>query len=754
MVNTHVLLQMKPKSKDFNEGAALEQCYHWIVTEFAPMKCMRAAGKGHRQTKCGCMNFLQEVENADDTMKVAQYIVLWSTFSAETRRNLLHEWAQVSCLLKRMDPSSNLNYMIPGIPVREEEESRTICQNGLQGLLNVGRRAWNTAIKSGGKTDPRKGRTGVQSSRGKHNLEVYESLHNFFLELKNEALPFATRIIREKTRTTTRDDDPDSLVLAPHVSKHSIYARWCYSRGWKVSMKCSARTVYNPLKDYQMREYDDNSDGLALWPAGTEYMRVVSWSCFLKYWTSKFSMLKVRKKGADTCTDCQVLCNEFRMRETRTKRMEQRMEEANAAGNNGTDTESSDGDESECSDSVGEDDLETEIERLEGTLQKARDHVRAYQIQRDESRRLISLARNDITYLLPSLLRRKVLTIDMGQNLCLPNFEAEQPGDKYYMSPLTVLLFGVVNNATEDQRDRMNAYIWREFEGDRGANNIASCLLMDLKRRGWLNGPNFSELTYIADNCAGQNKNKVVVRFLMYLVENKIFPRVRILFLVKGHTKNSADRMFNLLKHQYHRRDIFTYEELHNILNANQYVDVFQMKPNHFHNHLKWQDTLYRTPAAGEFKKTHVFTICSPTHSIHNARPGNIQALPTELLKQDDNASIIRVDSLLPTTRNTKAKKLDPNERARKIANMEQDLVQLQPTPLKDIKQVELWKKWGPLLPKHAREITCPKPPESVINSIKERNREKSKKRTKQKRLQDATEKSDSTTKKTGNNAN
>ena len=89
--------------------------------------------------------------------------------------------------------------------------------------------------------------------------------------------------------------------------------------------------------------------------------------------------------------------------------------------------------------------------------------------------------------------------------------------------------------------------------------------------------------------------------------------------------------------------------------------------------------------------------------------------------------------------------------RAREIlAKMEEDLFQLKPTPLKDIKQVELWKKWGPLLPKDAREVTCPKPPDSVINSIKVRNREKSKNRTQQKRLQNATEKSGSNTEKTG----
>ena len=105
----------------------------------------------------------------------------------------------------------------------------------------------------------------------------------------------------------------------------------------------------------------------------------------------------------------------------------------------------------------------------------------------------------------------------------------------------------------------------------------------------------------------------------MWLVENKIFPRVKIFFLVKGHTKNAADRMFNLLKHQYHRReDIFTYDDLHKTLSMNEYVDVFQMPPNHFHNHLEWQDKFYRTPTGGEFKQSHVFTICANTHGITN----------------------------------------------------------------------------------------------------------------------------------------
>lgn len=270
----------------------------------------------------------------------------------------------------------------------------------------------------------------------------------------------------------------------------------------------------------------------------------------------------------------------------------------------------------------------------------------------------------------------------------------------------------------------MNAYIWQEFEGDRGANNIASCLLLDLKRRGWLNGPNYSELTYIADNCGGQNKNKVVVRFLMRLVENRIFPKVTLFFLVKGHTKNAADRMFNLLKLSYHCCDIFTYDQLHSKLNQNEYVNVFQTQPKHFHDHLEWQDKHYRTPTEGEFKQTHVFTICSAAYGQQ----------PHLLLKKDDCDAPIRIDNLKPNSRSKKAKRISKEERIESIGNMERDLKLLTPTPLKPIKQVELWKKWGPLLPEEARVITCPKPSDEVIESIKERTRAKGKERVAEKK--------------------
>ena len=154
------------------------------------------------------------------------------------------------------------------------------------------------------------------------------------------------------------------------------------------------------------------------------------------------------------------------------------------------------------------------------------------------------------------------------------------------------------------------------------------------------------------------------------------------------------------------------------------------MHEENFYDHLEWQNKYYRTPTVGEFKQSHVFTIYGN---------GRYKRKPTIVVKQDDNNSVYRDDDLAPTKQSRKAKVLDKKERAERIANMEQDLKQLVPSGLKPIKQVELWKKWGPLPPEWARKITCPKPLDEVINQIKVRNQKKTQERTEDKKRRKTT---------------
>jgi hypothetical protein len=74
--------------------------------------------------------------------------------------------------------------------------------------------------------------------------------------------------------------------------------------------------------------------------------------------------------------------------------------------------------------------------------------------------------------------------------------------------------------------------------------------LFDGKRRKRLN--------VLMENCPGQNKNNFVLRLAPYLREKEYFVEVNFIFLVVGHTKNVADRLFNTLKRLYRKQNVFT----------------------------------------------------------------------------------------------------------------------------------------------------------------------------------------------------
>ena len=54
-----------------------------------------------------------------------------------------------------------------------------------------------------------------------------------------------------------------------------------------------------------------------------------------------------------------------------------------------------------------------------------------------------------------------------------------------------------------------------------------------------------------ADNCAGQNKNNIVVHYLCWRVSTGKHESVSLSFMLAGHTKFAPDRYFGLIKRKY-----------------------------------------------------------------------------------------------------------------------------------------------------------------------------------------------------------
>jgi hypothetical protein len=81
----------------------------------------------------------------------------------------------------------------------------------------------------------------------------------------------------------------------------------------------------------------------------------------------------------------------------------------------------------------------------------------------------------------------------------------------------------------------------------------------------------------------------------------------RAIFLIRGHTKNDCDRMFNLLKTDYRKKNIYTPSDLYQCINARE--DIAAIKPDGFYDWDFVQDRYLQVPQ--NIKKNHIFTVDS-----------------------------------------------------------------------------------------------------------------------------------------------
>lgn len=84
--------------------------------------------------------------------------------------------------------------------------------------------------------------------------------------------------------------------------------------------------------------------------------------------------------------------------------------------------------------------------------------------------------------------------------------------------------------------------MWPECEGNRGANDIASCLYDFIINQLPNLHPNAKKLIMYSDSCIGQNKNSIVVTMLMLVA--KLSPQLISIehkFPVPGHIHMEAD---------------------------------------------------------------------------------------------------------------------------------------------------------------------------------------------------------------------
>ena len=111
------------------------------------------------------------------------------------------------------------------------------------------------------------------------------------------------------------------------------------------------------------------------------------------------------------------------------------------------------------------------------------------------------------------------------------------------------------------------------YVAGKGGNAVASMIMQHIQEHlVEENKEPLKEINLVMDNCGGQNKNRHVLRLLNVIVQRKIAKRVNAIFLVKGHTKNPCDRMFNILKKHTCEANIYTPKMLMDACNTQEGV--------------------------------------------------------------------------------------------------------------------------------------------------------------------------------------
>ena len=137
---------------------------------------------------------------------------------------------------------------------------------------------------------------------------------------------------------------------------------------------------------------------------------------------------------------------------------------------------------------------------------------------------------------------------------------------------------------------------------------------------------------------------------------------------MKGHTKNIADRLFNLLKRIVRISNVYTFKSLVRVLSGDK-KSICPVKEGEFEDWETFLNTYYRRFPSGTIQKNHIFEVSAEKPTVMRVCVADREEW-TEICmtKKDDNRS-----------------------QEERVAAMKSNTLNVIPSPgLKDIKKVEI----------------------------------------------------------------
>jgi hypothetical protein len=629
---------------------------------------------GTRPTKCRCMNALTRFQESE-AVNCVEYLYGFGLLTKSEQQTLVMEWMKYADFItkayRRGDILKKTCYLLPGTPY-------LICKDAMCRLLGLGKDAWRTIRKLvKDNATPSHGLIGRLGN--KFNKGMDDMLKDYFAEVVKLAQPRATLVIRHLVRnqvqTELREDDDDIVELPAHMSKRSLYDRMLAELGWKYIYDGRSRII-------ERQEIE-----------GMEQQQSPSWSTFLSYWSKHHPKLFVAGAREDVCNQCYIFAN--RHRYAAKKKQDDELHAIAGDDLIGPSVEEPQPNEEEEEDTMV---------RGEELVKTAARHVEMAQVQRClyQQKRQEAIATRER----PPSERVLCFVADYAQNMYIPNFAGEQPGATYYYSPLSLYVFGVVDAS----KDCLSAWMYGEDIAKKGGNNVASLLMKHLEHHDIATTAEpFKELNFIMDNCGGQNKNRQVLRLLHFIVKKKIASVARAIFLVRGHTKNACDRLFNTMKKQYRKTNCFTPDDLVQGMAGLPNVEPILVNDDVFKDWDVLEDMHIRNIPSGNTNKNHIFTVDITKND------GN-----SMFAKQCDGNDEDEVEFKMVKPKYTAAvydtafwKALQPEV--------------IPAVGLQDIKWKELYHKWGKYVPEDIKpqwRYYSEAPPKVLIDKVAKQSKE------------------------------
>ena len=149
------------------------------------------------------------------------------------------------------------------------------------------------------------------------------------------------------------------------------------------------------------------------------------------------------------------------------------------------------------------------------------------------------------------------LAFDFQQNMPLPMLPST---DVFYSRQVWMYNF----NIHCFSNGKAHMFMYTECDGKKGPDEVVSCLDWYIKN---VLSPETTELVLFSDNCASQNKNKTLIRYLFSLTYSNRFQKITHNFPERGHSFLPCDRDFgNIEKKKRLITRLHSPEEWHSLV--------------------------------------------------------------------------------------------------------------------------------------------------------------------------------------------